>query len=294
MVTERIIQKMNDAITAIENGEQGIAPWNRPWFQAGMPKNLIRKQNYRGINVFMLSMLGYASPYFVTFNQAKELGGTIKKGQKGCPVVFWNWVEMTKDQSGKKLDKPKKIPFLRYYTVFNVDQCEGFEEKIPVVETRKFNPIQDAEKIIANMQNKPEMTHNEARAYYRPSTDEVNMPKKELFKDEASYYSTAFHELVHSTGHATRLNRSEVTEGNSFGSHKYSAEELVAEMGAVYLCNEIGLETTFENSIAYLKSWLKKFKDDTKMLVTASGKSQKAVDYILNVQKPAYDNKKKD
>jgi len=284
MVTERVVEKIEDAIRAAEEGDKAvIAPWHRPWFQSGgLPMNLVSKKAYRGMNVFLLAMMGYASPYFVTFNQAKKLGGKVKKGQKGLPVVYWNWVEVNKDQNGKTLDKPKKIPFLRYYTVFNVDQCEGFEDKIPAIETRDFNPIEEGEAIIANMPNRPTMEEGVARAYYMPATDTVNMPRKELFNGDAEYYSVAFHELVHSTGHASRINRKEVTDGKFFGSHDYSVEELVAEMGAVFLCNEIGLETTFDNSLAYLKSWLGKLKDDTKMLITASGRAQKAADYILD------------
>jgi antirestriction protein ArdC len=290
MVTERVVQKIEDAIKAAENGENVLAPWHKPWYQnGGLPMNLVSKKPYRGMNVFLLAMMGYASPYFVTFNQAKKLGGKVKKGEKGHPVVFWKWVEIDKDTDGNKLDKPKKIPFLRYYTVFNVDQCEGLEDKVPAIPTREFNPIAEGDAIIANMPNRPDMTYCEARAFYRPATDTVNMPKHELFDGDAEYYSTCFHELVHSTGHASRLDRKEVTDGNFFGSHDYSVEELVAEMGAVFLCNEIGLASTFDNSLAYLKSWLGKLKDDTKMLITASGRAQKAADYILGI-----DNKPKD
>lgn len=283
MVTERVVIAIEDAIKQAEAGNKSpVAPWHRPWFQAGIPMNLISKKPYRGMNVFILSMMGFSSPYFLTFNQASSLGGTVKKGEKGIPVVFWKWLESTKDKDGNPLDKPKKIPFLRYYTVFNVSQCEGIDEaKIPEIPVREFNPIEDAEKIISNMPNRPEITYNEARACYRPSIDSVNMPKHELFDGDEEYYSTIFHELVHSTGHTSRLNRKEVMDNNFFGNHDYSIEELVAEMGSVFLCNEIGLNTTFDNSLAYLKSWLGKLKDDTKMLITASGRAQKASDYIL-------------
>lgn len=283
MVTERVIDKIKVAIASIEKGETGMAPWHRPWHQSGIPQNLVSKKGYRGINVFLLSALGYASPFFVTFNQAKTLGGKVKKGEKGCPVVFWKWMELDKDEDGNKLAKTKKIPFLRYYTVFNVDQCEGFEEKIPAVETREFNPIAEGDAIISGMPNPPTINHGEARAYYSPSMDTVNLPRHELFNSDSAYYCVAFHELIHSTGHASRLNRNEVMDGNTFGNHDYSIEELVAEMGAVYLCNEIGLDTMFDNSLAYLKSWLSTFKDDVKLLVTASGRAQKAVDYMLNI-----------
>jgi antirestriction protein ArdC len=286
MVTERIVTKIQDAINAIERGEKGLAPWNRPWHQSGIPSNLISKKPYRGINVFLLAAMGHPSPYFLTFNQAKAIGGQVKKGEHGYPVVFWKWLDVNEDENGNKLPQIKKIPFLRYYTVFNVSQIDGIDDKIPTVATRQFNPIQDAEKIIANMPNAPKI-ENGAKACYVPSLDIVKMPSKELFQSEQDYYSVAFHELVHSTGHEKRLNRTEVMDSKSFGSHNYSREELVAEMGAIFLCNEIGLDNVFDNSLAYLKSWLGTFKNDVKMLVVASGRAQKATDYILNTKHEA-------
>jgi antirestriction protein ArdC len=296
MVTERVVNSIQDAIREAENGNKtAIAPWHKPWFQNGTPVNLITKKPYKGINVFLLSMMGYVSPYFLSFKQIKTLGGNVKKGEKGIPVIFWKVTAYDKDQNGVTfgIDKngkkiTKKSFVLRYYTVFNVAQTEGIpEKKIPAVKVREFNPIADGDKIIANMPNRPEMTHERAQAYYSPSLDVVNMPKHELFESDNGYYSTCFHELVHSTGHASRLNRKEVTDANSFGSHSYSLEELVAEMGSVFLCNEIGITSTFDNSLAYLKSWLSKLKDDTKMLVTASGRAQKAVDYIIGEKEEA-------
>ena len=284
MVTERVVNAIQDAIRDAENGNKpAIAPWHKPWFDCGTPVNLITKKPYRGINVFLLSMMGFVSPYFLSFNQVKKMGGNVKKGEKGIPVIFWKWIVKNEDEDGNKLDKPKNVPFLRYYTVFNVGQTEGIpEKKIPAIKIRTFNPIVEGDKIIANMQNRPAMTHDQARAFYSPSLDIVNMPKHELFESDNAYYGTCFHELVHSTGHSTRLNRKEVSEsGISFGSHNYSVEELVAEMGAVFLCNEIGIESTFDNSLAYLKGWLTELKNDTKMLVMASGRAQKAVDYII-------------
>lgn len=291
MVTEKVVNAIKDAIKAKENGDKStIAPWNKPWFGSGLPTNLKSKKAYRGINIFLLSMQGYASPYWVSFKQAKAMGGTVKKGEKGCPVIFWKWVEMTKDKDGNDLLKPKKIPFLRYYTVFNTDQIDGIESKVPNIETREFNPIKEGDAIITNMPNCPTIEHKQARAFYSPSIDLVNMPKHELFESDQDYYSTAFHELVHSTGHTSRLNRKEVMDSNMFGNHSYSQEELVAEMGAVFLCSEIGMQATFDNSLSYLKGWLSKLKDDTKMLIMASGRAQKAVDYIMD-RKPEYPKK---
>lgn len=274
MVTDRMVQEL----------EKGNVPWHKPWHGGGLPCNLVSKRHYRGINVFILSMLGYASPYFLSFNQVRALGGKVKKGEHGIPVVFWKWIDIMEDQ-GDGSKKLKKIPFLRYYTVFNTEQTEGIDEKkIPALPQLDFNPIEAAEGIIKNMPNAPKIEHKEARAFYRPSTDDVNLPRKELFKGEAEYYCVAFHELGHATGHSSRLNRPEIGLASFFHDHAYSKEELVAEMTAVFLCNSIGIDSTWENSRAYIQNWLKSLKNDPKMLIAAAGRAQKAADYILNVK----------
>jgi antirestriction protein ArdC len=285
IVTKQVVDKIQDAITKMENGEQALAPWQKSWTQAQTPQNIVTKKPYRGMNIFLLSMNGYASPFYASYAQITKLGGKVKKGEKGHMVVFWKWVKLDKDEQGHKLDKAKNIPFLRYYTVFNIEQTEGIpEKKIPKFEERDFNAIDEAEKVLADMpSDMPEIRHIEDRAYYSPSLDYVNMPPQKTFKSDEAYYSVLFHELTHSTGHKSRLSRTEVTDMNSFGSHSYSVEELVAEMGAVFLSSHCGIEhKTMDNSIAYLKGWLSKLKDDTKMLITAAGRAQKASDYILN------------
>jgi len=284
MVTDRMVSEL----------EKGNVPWHKPWHGGGLPLNLVSKKHYRGINVFILSMLGYASPYFLSFNQVKALGGKVKKGEHGIPVVFWKWFDIMEDQ-GNGTKKAKKIPFLRYYTVFNTEQTEGIDiKKIPTLPSRQFNPIEEGEAIIKNMPHAPKIEHKEARAYYSPSDDRVNMPKKELFQGDAEYYSVMFHELGHSTGHSTRLNRSEIGLSSFFHDHSYSKEELVAEMTAVFICNGIGLNSTFDNSLAYIQSWLKSLKNDPKMLIAAAGRAQKASDYILNVKSAAEEKEDED
>ncbi|TKJ41199.1 hypothetical protein CEE37_05915 [candidate division LCP-89 bacterium B3_LCP] len=263
--------------------EKGEIPWQRPWNSGNdFPKNLASKKEYRGINPFMLASMRYTSPYWLTFKQAKDLGGGIKAGEKGTPVVFWKWIEREDESTGEV----NKIPFLRYYTVFNLTQTVGIpEDKIPALdeETREFNPIEEAEKIVANMQRRPEIQNIESRAYYRPSQDLVNMPKKELFKSDEEYYSTLFHELTHSTGHENRLNRKGIGELQGFGSHSYSKEELCAEFGSAFLCGESGIvERVIENSAGYIQGWLKRLRSDKKFLVQAASQGQKAADFILN------------
>ena len=274
MITEKIIEQL----------EKGVVPWRMPWngYIKGFPMNFTSKKEYRGVNIFLLKLAMRSTPYWVTFKQAKQLKGSIKKGEKGYPVIFWKFLETTDKETGEK----KNIPLLRYYTVFNLDQCEGIElPEIDQPETREFSPIEQAEKIISDMPNRPTINHNEARAYYRPSADLVNMPKKELFLSDAEYYSTMFHELSHSTGHTSRLNRENEAKNHMFGSADYSKEELIAEMGAAFLCAESNIENeTIENSAAYIAGWLCKLKNDTKLLIQAAGKAQKAADHILDRQ----------
>lgn len=277
-----VYQIVTDQI--IEMLEQGTIPWSRPW-QLHCPVNLVSKKAYRGINVFLLDcsarQQGYSSPYWVSYKQAQQLGGHVLKGEKSTIVVFWKFLAFKeKDENGETAFK--EIPFLRYYRVFNIEQCDIPEDKIPQTSKLDFNPVDQAEEIIANMPNRPGITYDGGnRAFYSKLSDSVHLPPRDRFKAEDVYYSTAFHELVHSTGHSSRLNRKTLTDSHSFGDHDYSQEELVAEMGAAFLCGTCGIDRTADNSAAYIQSWLKALKNDKKMVVQASSKAQKAADYIL-------------
>ena len=277
IVTERIVAML----------ERGTVPWQKPW--AGRdssgafvpPRNLKSGRAYRGINLFLLGASGYSSPHWLTFKQALDLGGHVRKGEKSTPVIFWNIQEV--DDPAAPQGK-RRIPFARYYSAFNLEQCEGIAA--PAAETppppaAPFDPIASAARIVETMPKPPTLTHREARAYYRPISDTVNMPRSELFRAPAEYYSTLFHELAHSTGHAARLARPGITELNSFGSDPYAREELVAEMGANYLSAEAGiLHHTAENSAAYLDGWINKLRGDPKLVVVAAAQAQKAADFI--------------
>jgi antirestriction protein ArdC len=269
MITEKIQEEL----------EKGNVPWRKPWAGLeGMPKNMVSKKEYRGINIFLLACQTYVSPYWLTLKQANDLGGKVKKGEKSTPVIFWNWVKKVNEETGKV----DKIPFLRYYRVFNLEQCEGIESPdLPIV-NNPFSPLEQCETVAKNMPKKPEIVHERQIACYNPVSDKVNMPRPETFDGNSEYYSTLFHELTHSTGHKDRFNRPEM--GTSFfGSHDYSKEELTAEMGAAFLCGFCGIETsTIENSAAYIRGWLTKLRSDAKMVIQAAAKAQKAVDYILN------------
>ena len=282
VITDRIIDEL----------EKGVVPWRKPW-KGGAPCNLISKKEYRGINTIILSMTSCSSPYFATVRQINKLGGRVKKGAKGIPVVFWKFPEGNQkdDSAGETVvdgNGPPKwtVPIIRYYTVFNVDQCEGLDDKIPVEEKIVFNPISECEKVVESYPESPPILHEGIKACYRPSEDSVFMPAPESFISSEHYYGVLFHELIHSTGHESRLKREGVTGLSFFGDHEYSKEELVAEIGASFLCGTTGLDTgsIFTNQVAYLKSWLKALKNDKRMIIQAAAQAQKAVDHILDVK----------
>jgi len=276
IITNQIIEKL----------EQGTIPWHMPWSAHG-PKNLISEKPYRGINVFLLGSLGYMSPYWLTFKQAQSLGGHVSKGEKGTPVVFWKTYKMNEiDPDTRKVKEVSRF-VLRYYRVFNIEQCTLPPEEVPQEDptAQTFDPIPKAESVVETMPNAPAITHQSQRACYSPLLDVVNMPKPESFDTPENYYSTLFHELTHSTGHESRLNRDSITDPVHFGSHSYSKEELVAEMGAAFLSGHCGIEDRIlDNSVAYINGWLGRLKNDPKLVVMAAAKAQKSSDYIQGVK----------
>lgn len=282
-----------EVITAriMELLDKGIVPWHRPWRggRAGKPKNLASGKDYRGVNTFLLhcaSMAaGYDSPYWLTFKQTQERGGNIRKGEHGMPVVFWNWVDRQKTDSRTGEAVTEEVPFLRYYTVFNVEQCEGIDYPKPDTQTvpLNFQPIAECEAVVQGFTDKPTIEQDgHGRAFYRPSTDTVHLPDKARFDSEQAYYATLFHELTHSTGHESRLGRNTDQKQAAFGSADYGKEELIAEMGAVFLCGQCGIDgATIENSAAYVDGWRRAIRQDKKLVIHAAAQAQKAADYIL-------------
>jgi antirestriction protein ArdC len=279
-----VYQLVTDQIIALL--EQGIVPWQKPWADAGIPMNLLSKRQYRGINLWLLLSLNYEKNCFLTWEQIKSIGGSVNQGEHGHIVVFWKPVQKTTEEQND--EKQKSAPMLRYYKVFNIAQCRDIPEHlIPVIEPgiSEFEPIEHCDAIIVNMPNCPVIQHKEQRAYYSPDRDLINMPKKKSFKTIDSYYSTLFHELVHSTGSEKRLGRKTLKDMAPFGSETYALEELVAEMGSAYLCRFSGILTNqITNTVAYLDNWLGVFKKDKRFLITAAGQAQKAVDFVLNRQ----------
>jgi antirestriction protein ArdC len=267
--------------------EAGTVPWKKPWQSTtSMPKNLLSKKGYRGVNLFMLACQPFSSPYWLSFKQASDLGGHVKKGEKSTPVIFWKMLDMDDTASDKATTG--KIPLLRYYSVFNADQCEDITTP-PIEEaSNPFTPIETAENIILGMPMIPEIKYGGGRAYYSPSLDYIQLAKKTAFDSEAEYYNTLFHEACHASGHAKRLGRKSILEPSFFGSHEYSKEELVAETGAAFLCGHAGIEScTIENSAGYIAGWLKALKNDKTLLVQAAAQGHRAADYILNKQSEA-------
>ena len=267
-VTARIMEQM----------EQGIIPWEKPWIACGKAVSHATGKAYSLLNQMLLGRPGE----YLTFKQCQQAGGRVRKGEKASMVVFWKWIEQEDEETGEK----KEIPFLRYYNVFHIDQCEGISAKHTQETTfpDSADTLETAQNIIYEYLSREgvKLTHQEGdRAFYRPATDEVVLPIRKQFVSTAEYYSTVFHELTHSTGHPTRLNR--LNRPSFFGTKDYSKEELVAEIGAAALVNHVGLETdhSFRNSAAYVQNWLQVLKDDKRFIVSAAGKAEKAVNLIL-------------
>lgn len=271
MSNENIYQMVNDRI--IEQLEAGVIPWRKPWVGGGaISWNTLKP--YRGINAILLDAGEYA-----TFKQIKSAGGKVKKGAKSQIIVFWKWLE--KEEKGEI----EKIPLLRYYRVFNIEKdTEGLELKRPKADYQ-HNPIEKCEEIFKGYINSPTYSWQNDGAWYRPSQDHINVPPMKVFPKVEEYYSTLFHEMAHSTGHQSRLNREGINTVAMFGSEDYSKEELVAEFTASMLCGVAGIDNhTIENSASYIKSWLGQLKKDKTLLVKAAGQAQKASDYILGVK----------
>lgn len=275
MVTDRIIAEM----------QKGIIPWQRPWNGGECCISHMTGKPYSWLNQLML---GGKVGEWLTFKQCKAEGGNVKKGEKGCPVVFWSFNDKkVKDADGNEVIRIiAGHPFLKYYTVFHIDQCEGikpkFDKELKVYDN---DPIEAAENIVKTYFDREACTlnvHQSAQAFYLPSTDSVTVPQMSQYEVREEYYSTLFHEMTHSTGHKSRLDR--LDKVAAFGSENYSKEELVAEMGAAMLVSTAGIECekAFRNSVGYLQGWLKALSNDNKLIVVAAGKAEAAVKYILN------------
>lgn len=282
MVTDRIIEQM----------QNGIIPWHKPWHMAGndeeMAINYVTRRPYSLVNQWLLLEPGE----YLTFKQVTALGGKVKKGSKSRFVVFFTKVAYTVKNERTGEDEERSYPLLRYYNVFRLADCEGIQSKIEKPEAGAVVELplcDEADAAISDyVFSQPTLSFQNDkpsdRAYYSPADDKVVVPMRSQFDEMAEYYSTAFHELTHSTLTESRCNRKQDGAGASFfGSKAYSREELVAEMGAAMLCSNFGIdcEKAFKNSVAYLQSWVRELKNDAKAIVVAAGKAEKAVRYIL-------------
>ena len=270
-VTDRIIQQL----------EQGIIPWEKPW--GGIAGGAISGTTGKPYSLLNQMLLEKPGLYF-TYNQIQKQGGHIRKGSAATPVVFWKQVPVKEQDPHTGEIRTKHIPVLRYYNVFHIDQCEGIST--PHISPEPIHHSLEAESIISDYVRRSgvELIHQVGdEAYYSPARDRVVLPTAEQFVRMGEYYSTAFHELAHSTGHQSRLNRLRATA--HFGSESYSKEELAAEISAAALLSHTGLETghTFKNSTAYIQNWLSALRNDKRLIVTASGAASKAVSYILGL-----------
>ena len=288
MVTNRIVAQL----------EQGLVPWHKPWTGVGIEDggavNYVSRKPYSMLNQMLLGREGE----YLTFKQIKERGGSIKKGAKAGVVVFFTTTTYTKREEVKEdgstetvnVVKEHLMPVLKYYNVFHIDDCDGIESKIKVEESTgpKISPIESAEKVLNGYveREKDLQFRNNIptdRAYYSPTLDLISVPMLTQYEIAEEYYSTTFHEAVHSTMPESRCNRKSEQKLAAFGSEDYSREELVAEIGSAMLCNNVGIdcEKAFKNSVAYIQGWLKKLKDDNRMIVWAASRAEKAARYIL-------------
>lgn len=277
-VTDRIIAAL----------ESGTVPWQKPWTgDQWQPRNLQSGRPYRGINAFLLSLAAYDDPRWTTFNGAKKLGGSVRKGEKGSLVTLWKFL---KSKPTPENPEGRTIPMLKHFIVFNVAQVEWPEGAIPEYDPtvpEEFSPEDEAEATMADFLDRPDaptLTYGGGRAYYMPSVHAVNLPNRDTFKSAAGFYGTAFHEFGHATGSMLKPKRDLGSGG--FGSDPYAREELVAEMTAAFVLGTLGIDAEHKNSAAYIKGWLRAIREDQqdgggKLVIQAAGQAQKAADLIL-------------
>lgn len=270
IITERIIDSLS----------KGVVPWRKPWNDV-IPSNYITEQTYSGINLFLLGLNDFKSPYWLTWKQIQTLGATVKKGEKSSIIVYYSMTEYENafifSDGRDNITDNVKIPFLKYYRVWNWEQTDLIpEKKITSDNKRLFT----CDTVFDNLPVKPVIERGDYPCY-QPKSDTIFIQDISFFKSSEDYYSTLYHETTHWTGHESRLNR-EGLKKSAFGSECYSKEELVAEMGASFLCGLTGIQQkTIDNSVSYIQSWLSVLKNDKTFVISASAQAQKAVDYIL-------------
>ena len=266
--------------------ESGNVPWHKGWNSHGfLPTNLVSGKAYRGLNALILSIVGadYDRGLWLTYNQAESLGGNVKKGEKGTHITYYSQV-VKKDKDTEEITD--SFSLLKGYVVFNVGQCEGIT--IPdkfLVDSDPVEVIPALDSILSSYKNRPEIFYKEQdRAFYSPTADTITLPSLAQFESAQEHAYTLCHELVHSTGHESRLDRWSKPEDkpSRFGCESYAKEELVAEIGACMVLSSAGIELDIKNSGAYIKGWLSALKDDKTLIFSAAGKANKALAVITN------------
>lgn len=265
LITEKVIEHL----------EKGIVPWRKSWTDAGIPTGLMSRKPYRGINVMLLAALGYERNVFLTENQLKDVGGTIRPGERPHMITYWN----NKQEDGKEKDG-----VLSYYLVYNVAQCAGIPTELIPAPQAQLPSDAICEQVIAEVMNGPVIKYKDPKPYYDPIDDYVNMPKLKTYESSAGYYQDLLHQLIHSTGHHTRLDRMGLVQMSEHGSNMYSLEELVAEIGTTFLGAVCGITSPFEAKPAYLQGWIAKLQKDAYLIFTAASAAQRAADFILNIK----------
>lgn len=278
-----IAQTITDRIIA--DLDQGVAPWVKPWSASksrhalGMAHNPSNGTVYRGINQFWLTMMGSSSNAWMTYKQAASIGAQVRKGEKGTPILFWSIGDKKHTNESGNVELSKYV-LLKHYTVFSVEQLDGYIVPTvtvePTDESTVFPSIQPVELIVDRLALRGGLHHGGDSAFYTPSRDAISMPVRKAFKTESDYCAKLLHEAVHATGHASRLDR--LTPAR-FASEGYAYEELVAELGAAMLCARCGVDGQLQHS-SYIGSWLKTLNNDKKFILTAAAHAQKAIDWI--------------
>ena len=274
-ITERFIAQL----------KSGTVPWQKPWLGV---QNIVSRKPYHGINALLLGSAEFQSPFWLTFKQALDLGGSIKKGSKSTPVIYYKFLDKT-DSDGNPIRQndgtSKHTPFVRWSNVFNLDQTEGIQAPTLRASQSASQPLEKAAAIVENARLCP-IHHAGFAACYSPKDDVIRIPASSTFRSHEDYYHTLYHELIHAAGHSSRLNREGITQRAKFGSERYSKEELIAELGAAFLSNEAGIldRVRFENSAAYLGSWIARLENDPRLIVSAASQAQRSTDFVMGIE----------